>query len=166
VAKQNYFFLVEFMEQKRRDFDSILRHSFNRHGRPDRARSAESSARTALIPLHDGKVFSPAEAHSSRVWAGRYARSAMQQKQDRVITILAANTNPLVDSADVDKQFLVDSSRKIYGSCARDMVLSVTAVRESNSDQNDNQSENAQQETFGNLPDFLPHVNAPYRGIT
>jgi hypothetical protein len=90
----------------------------------------------------------------------------MQQKQDRVITVLAANANPLVDSADVDKQFLVDSSRKVYGSSARDMVLSVSTVCESNSDQKDPQSENAQKETFGHFPDFLPHVNAPYQGIT
>jgi len=65
----------------------------------------------ALVPLHDPEVLQPTAKGCVSPGIGRISWSAMQEEQRRVVAVLAANRDPLLDSADLDVGGFVDSVR-------------------------------------------------------
>jgi hypothetical protein len=100
--------------------DAVLRHA--RDGdRPGRRAAvlAERPAGAALVPLHDGEVFRPSAEAGISPRVDRIARSAVQEQQHRIVPVVAADGDPLLDAADLDEPGLVNAVRGGGGEVAR-----------------------------------------------
>src|SRR5580698_8536398 len=112
MPDENDFVLMQLLLQPFGKLDTVLRHSVGRHGGGGRRSvSSEGSSGAALVPLHDGEVLQPAAKGCVSPGIGRIAGPAMQEEQRRVVAVLAANRDPLLDPADLDVGGLVDSVR-------------------------------------------------------
>ena len=80
---------------------------------------SECSAGAALIPLDDGEVLQPRPEPGVTPRIGRVARSAVQKEQHRIVSVLAADRDPLLDAADLDVPGFVDAVRRGDGVVAR-----------------------------------------------
>jgi len=99
--------LVQMRAQMLGQLDAILRHALQCHGRRQRVSGgAIRAAGASLVPLHDGEVLFPG-APTRRHWPAGASGPAVDEQEDRVIPILAADLNPLLDSADVDEPSLL-----------------------------------------------------------
>ena len=64
----------------------------------------------------------------------------MQKKKNRIFAVLAANDNPLVYSADLDKHCLVNSGRRVDHRGFSNMVMPVRPVGNSTAYQYEGES--------------------------
>src|SRR5216683_666093 len=107
------FVFIQVLAQVLRKLNAILHHSFHRDSRRHCGSSfSQGSARASLIPLHHGKMLRPWCEHRECPGVGDVARAAMQEQQHGVVTIPAANCDPLFDTADCDELRLVDALRR------------------------------------------------------
>src|SRR6266849_654053 len=107
------FVFTQVLAQVLRKLNAILHHSFHRDSRRHCGSSfSQGSARASLIPLHHGKMLRPWCEHRECPGVGDVARAAMQEQQHGVVTIPAANCDPLFDTADCDELRLVDALRR------------------------------------------------------
>src|ERR1700757_5047336 len=110
------------------DFDTVLRHALYRDGRRDRwSVPLQCSACAALIPLHDREMSLPSSEQGQGPGIGYVSGAAMQEEQDRVVAILAANGNPLFDPADAYETRLIHALRRLDGE-----LLSVASAQKRN----------------------------------
>ena len=109
-------------------FDAVLRHTIDGHRRcHGLAGLPERSARAPLVPLHDGEVPFPGSEERERPGIGDVAWAAVQEQNDGIVAIFAANRDPLLDSADGDVAAFVDAL------CRRNrIVLCVASSQKSN----------------------------------
>lgn len=120
MADDDDLALAQLLAQHVGELDAVLRHARD----CDRLRRhigilSECSAGAALIPLDHGEMLQPQPEHSVAPRVGRVARSAVKKEQDRVVSVFAANRDPLLDAADLDVPALVDAVRRGDGIVAR-----------------------------------------------
>src|SRR5216684_1835543 len=80
-------------------------------------------SRSALVPLHHGEVFLPRILKSAPHRNKRDAGSAMDEQKNRVIHVLAAHFDPLINAADADGLKAVDAVGRSNGAPFRNSVL-------------------------------------------
>src|SRR6266568_1528920 len=99
--------LVQMYPQILRELDTILCHPLQRHGWCGRVSGRTiGPAGAALVPLHDGEVFLPG-LPARRDRQGGAAGATVDEQENRVVSILAADLNPLLDATDDDKPSLL-----------------------------------------------------------
>ena len=103
VADKKYFVPMQLLLQQFRKLNTVLDHSVRcNRGSGGRSVSSERSPGTALVPLHNGEILEPTAKRCVSPGIGGIAGPAVQEEQHRVVAVLAANRDPLVDSADLD----------------------------------------------------------------
>lgn len=112
MPDENDLVLMQLLLHPSGKLNAVLRHSVGGDGGGGRRSvSSEGSFGAALVPLHDGEVLQPATKGCVSPGIGRIAWPAIQEEQHRVVAVLAANRDPLLDSADLGVGGLVDSVR-------------------------------------------------------
>src|ERR1700730_19384217 len=100
MPNQDNLVLVQMASQILRELDAILCHPFQCHGWRGRvAGLAIGPAGAALVPLHDGEGFLPG-LPARRHRQGGAAGATVDEQENRVVSILASDLNPLLDAAD------------------------------------------------------------------
>src|SRR6516162_2200606 len=95
--------LVEMFPQILGQFDAVLGHAINGHGRSHGFSGLpESLTSTPLIPLHYREVLFPGSEKREGPGIRDVTRTAVQKQQHGIAAVLAANGDPLLDPADVD----------------------------------------------------------------
>ena len=109
MADEHDLVLAQRFDQQRRELDAVLHQAIDGDRLRRRAAVlAERPGGAALIPLHDGEVLQPQPESRVPPRVGGVARTAVQKQQHRVVAILAANRDPLLDAAHLDVLRLVD----------------------------------------------------------
>src|SRR5204863_534376 len=92
MADENDLVLVQGLAEHLGELDSVLRHAIDSDRRRHR-RSAlsERSGCAPLIPLHDREGLQPRSKRGVAPRIGGIAGTAVQEKQDRIAAIFAAN---------------------------------------------------------------------------
>ena len=88
--------------------DSVARHAIQRDVRRVLPVTTEGATRAALIPLHDREV-RLVRRELRRERRERYAGAAVNMQQDRVLSIVAADRDPLLEPADGDEARFLDA---------------------------------------------------------
>src|SRR5437763_5818829 len=89
------------------ELDAILGDAVERHVGRDCAVAGESVAGAALVPLHDCEGFLPWSVNFG-LRPLCFARTAVDNEKHGVCAVLAANTDPLIDTTKRDKRRPVD----------------------------------------------------------
>jgi hypothetical protein len=92
------------------------------------AGSAQGLARATLVPLHHREVPLPRPDDRREDAAGR-SRAAVDHEQDRVVSILAANPDPLVDAADSYEALLGDPVVAANPQCGSGSALAQLSMK-------------------------------------
>ena len=113
-------FFAQLLAEHVGELNAVLRHPRDRDGLRRHVRvPSKRSAGAALIPLDHGEVPQPQPEPGVAPEVGRVARSAVKKEQHGVVSVFAANRDPLLDAADFDVPGLVDAVRRGDGVVAR-----------------------------------------------
>lgn len=109
TAINNDLLLVEMFGQKLGNFDAIIHHALDSHGRLDRrAALSVGSASATLVPLDKREVFLPSRVHGIGEWTQGVPWSTVQEEHGRTVAIITFDRDPLVDASDPDKHFFLN----------------------------------------------------------
>src|SRR5262245_58182207 len=90
--------------------------------------SARTSCRRRADPEDDREVPGPGEQEGARQRAQGYSRSAVKHDENRIVSILTTNADPLVDAADVREERLIDAARRIDRGRFRYLPVSICSI--------------------------------------
>ena len=109
TAVNNDLLFVEMFGKKLGNFDAILRHALDSHGRLDRrAALAVGSASATLVPLDKRKVFLPSRVHCICERTQCVSWPTVQKEHDRIVAIISFDRDPLGNAPDLDEHLVFD----------------------------------------------------------
>ena len=110
VTDEHDLLLLQGLAQLLCQFYAILSHAIDRYGRRQRRTVLpQRSASAALIPLHDGEVLQPRAKYRVPPRIRRIAGASVQKQQDWILSVFAADRDPLLDAADLEVSGFIDA---------------------------------------------------------
>src|SRR5882762_8818752 len=110
MTEDDDFVFTQMLLQILSHLDPVLGHAINGHcGRHRGACLSKRSASTPLVPLHHREVLFPRSKKQEGPGIGDVARPAVQKQQHGTAAVLAANCDPLLDTANSDVAGLVNA---------------------------------------------------------